>query len=368
MIMTFFLTFLWTAFGVFWLVPIVRSFARKRGIVDAPQEAPTRKIHTNPTPLLGGVAIYLSVTAVLAVTAVATDHLLGGYLLGKHVIGVLLGGAVLMVGGVWDDTMRLSPLKQILWPLLAVAIVIASGIGVNYISNPFGDAIRLDTVQWTIFQIGDVPYHITLWADLFTAAWLLWMIYTTKFLDGLDGLATGVTSIGALILFVLSLLPEVGQPETALMAWVLFSACLAFLFFNFHPASIFLGEGGSTFLGFMLGILAIISGGKIATALLILGIPILDVAWVILRRVVQRTSPFWADRKHLHYRLLDAGFSHRQTVLTLYVLTAVFGASSLVLQKEQKVLALGIAVVVMGLLAGWVIWHYRHRGLTGSQK
>jgi UDP-GlcNAc:undecaprenyl-phosphate GlcNAc-1-phosphate transferase len=368
MIVTFLLAFLWTIFFVFLLVPIVRRFARQHGIVDRPEDAPMRKIHPRPVPLLGGVAIYVAIVVVLILLAVTTDRLLGGYLLLKHLVGMILGGAVLMIGGSWDDAKHLSPHQQMLWPLLAVGMIIASGIGVDYISNPLGDTIRLDTVHWTLFQIGDLPYGITLWADVFTAVWLLGMIYTTKFLDGLDGLATGVTAIGSLIIFVLSLLPEVGQPETALLAWVLFAACLAFLVFNFYPASIFLGEGGSTFFGFMLGVLAIISGGKIATALLVLGIPILDVAWVILRRIFQRTSPFWADRKHLHYRLLDAGLSHRQTVLTLYVLTALFGTSSLVLQKEQKIVALGMVVVVMAGLAGWVFWRYRRKGLTTAQK
>ncbi|HCU47617.1 TPA: hypothetical protein DIC39_00950, partial [Patescibacteria group bacterium] len=139
-------------------------------------------------------------------------------------------------------------------------------------------------------------------------------------------------------------------------------ACLGFLIWNWHPAKIFLGEGGSLYIGFMLGVLAIISGGKIATALLVMGIPILDVVWVILRRL------FWdkkkiteADTKHLHFRLLDVGLSHRQAVLFLYFLTAVFGVTSLGLQTQGKLLAMGILALVMIVLAASLVLVYKNK-------
>jgi len=237
----------------------------------------------------------------------------------------------------------------------------ASGIGIDYISNPLGGVFRFDSWQLEIFRFNGLPYFITVWADLFTFFWLLGMIYTTKFLDGLDGLTSGVTVIGSLIIAALSLTATVFQPETALLSLIVAAAFLGFLIFNWNPASIFLGESGSLFAGFSLGVLAIISGGKIATALLILGIPILDVAWVILRRLFYRRSPFSADRGHLHLRLVDSGLSVRVVVIVLYVLTILFGLSSLFLQSRAKVLALVFLGVTVFFVGGVLIHFIRKR-------
>lgn len=333
--------------------PIVRSISRRLNILDCPDVAPERKIHTRATPLLGGVAVYVSFAAVIgAVLIIKPTLLLGGYLLPKHLIGVLLGGALLMVGGFLDDKKSRSPFRQILWPALAALVVLASGIGIGYISNPLGNALRLDLWSVPLFRFRDLPYGIMFPADAFSFVWLLGAMYTTKFLDGLDGLVSGITTIGMFILFALSLTPSVGQPETALVAIIAAGAFLGFLLFNFHPARIFLGEGGSLFAGFLLGTLAIISGGKIATALLILGIPVLDVVWVVLRRLfVERRSAATGDRKHLHHRLLEMGLSHRQTVLLLYILTAVFGSATLLVHGTSKIIVLA-ALVALTILLG----------------
>lgn len=357
------------SFLLAWLLTAwVRRLALKTGIVDRPDADPTRKIHRQPVPELGGLAIFLTTAAGVGFFSIVNDQLLGGYLLPKHLIGVLLAGAVIMFGGYLDDRYHLGARQQILFPIIAAAIVIVSGISVDYISNPFGDAIRLDTIQFTVFTWNDAPYSITLWSDFFVFVWLMGMMYTTKFLDGLDGLAIGVGSIGALIVFFLSLTFEVGQPETALLALLFAGAGIGFLMMNFNPARIFLGEGGSVFVGFWLGVLAIISGAKIATALLIMGIPILDVIWVIVRRVFfEKTSATRADRKHLHFRLLDIGFSQRQAVVFLYVLTATFGLTSLLLTGKAKVMSLVVLVAVMVVLGAAVVMQYRKRRATNDE-
>lgn len=244
---------------------------------------------------------------------------------------------------------------------MAALIIIVSGIGINYITSPLGGTIELDTVKWQIFSINGLPYHITLFADLFTIAWLLGMVYTTKFLDGLDGLVSGTCVIGSLVLFFLSLRPEVMQPETAMLCVILAGVAAGFLIFNFHPAKIFLGEGGSTFIGFTLGTLAIISGGKIATALLCMGLPVLDVVWVIARRVITKKSPLKGDRKHLHFRLLDIGFSHKRAVLFLWFLSACFGITALFLKSRGKLIALGVLALIMIILAVVLVWAYRRK-------
>lgn len=338
------------------LTPLIRRLAERWRVVDDPQTAPERKRHTQPIALLGGVSIVLT-------SLLMWWLLVGAGQMGqvdfplKYVVGLSLAAILVAVGGARDDRFHLRPSRQLLWPILATLVIIASGIGIGVITNPFGGVIRLDAVRWQIFSWQGVPYVLTLWADLFTFAWLMVAMYTTKLLDGLDGLVSGLGVIGSLIIFLLTLRPEVHQPAVSLLALSLAGACAGFLLFNWHPAKIFLGEGGSLFIGFMLGVMAIISGGKIATALLILGLPILDLAWVVIYRlVVRRTSPFrTADRSHLHFRLLDAGLSVRQSVLILYAVITLFGVSTLFFRGVQKVYALAALVVVMILLASWVV-------------
>jgi UDP-GlcNAc:undecaprenyl-phosphate GlcNAc-1-phosphate transferase len=331
---------------------IVRSFGIRHAIVDRAERDPQPSQARAPVPLLGGVAIWCAFACtILLVLLISPDRLLGGYLLEKHLIGILLGGLLLMVGGVRDDLRSRTPAKQILWPLLASLCVIASGIGITYLSNPFGSTFRFDQLSITLFSYNDLPYRFVVFADLFAIVWLLVSMYTTKFLDGVDGLVSGISVIGMVILFFLSMSKTVGQPETALVALIGAGAFLGFLFFNFAPAKIFLGEGGSLWAGFLLGTLAILSGGKIATALLILGIPMLDVIWVILRRLFSRVSIFHGDKKHLHFRLLDIGLSTRQAVLLLYCCSAVFGSATLFTEGKTKFFML-IAVVALMLLLG----------------
>lgn len=257
-----------------------------------------------------------------------------------------------MIGGFLDDKYNIKPHYQVIWPVLAIIAVIISGIGVKYITNPFGGLIYFSTYKFEVFRLGGMPYYITLFSDIFTFIWLIVLMYTTKFLDGLDGLVPGISVIGGLIVAGLCLVTKFFQPEIATISLIFAGACLGFLLFSFHPAKIFLGEGGSLFCGFMLGVLAIISGGKIATTLLVLGIPILDLIWVMLRRVIsERRAPWLADKKHLHFRLLDIGFSHRQAVLFLYFIALCFGATTLFLQSFQKLIALAVLIVVMLVLA-----------------
>jgi UDP-GlcNAc:undecaprenyl-phosphate GlcNAc-1-phosphate transferase len=343
------------------LTKIVMKLALKLKVVDQPNQE--RKIHPKPIPLLGGVAIFLSFSLVVIYYSFISGDILTKYYLPKYIIGFLLSGAVLMIGGFLDDKYNLKPAQQIIFPIIACLIVIASGVGIHFITNPFGGIIRLDQPKFEILRISGLPYRLAPWADLFALLWLLGMMYTTKFLDGLDGLVSGITTIGALVIFFLSFNPIVAQPQTALIAIILAGSCLGFLIFNFQPAKIFLGEGGSLFTGFALGVIAIAAGGKIATALLIMGIPILDVLWVILRRLFwEGKSPFKsADKKHLHFRLLDIGFSQRQAVLFLYFLTIFFGLSALFLQSLGKFYALVTLVAIMFVLASILVCLYKRK-------
>jgi UDP-GlcNAc:undecaprenyl-phosphate GlcNAc-1-phosphate transferase len=262
----------------------------------------------------------------------------------------------LIIGGFFDDKYNLPPKILWLFPGIASLVIVWSGIGVGItqISNPFGSPININ------FDFSLFAFRFSLSAFL-VWLWMMGMIFTTKFLDGLDGLCGGISVIGGLALFALSLMPRLNQPITATIAIIFVGTVLGFLIYNFFPAKIFLGESGSTFLGFMLGVLSIILGGKIATALLVMGIPILDVAWAIIRRIWYGQSPFRGDKSHLHHRLLDIGFSQKQTVLTLCFISAVFGFVAVFLQSFGKLIALAILFCVMLTLAISAVMLYKKK-------
>jgi UDP-GlcNAc:undecaprenyl-phosphate GlcNAc-1-phosphate transferase len=331
------------------LTPLVRRLALKYDIIDRPNQA--RKIQIGHVPLLGGVAIYGAFLIVLGIGWLF-GWLNDGIIRPRQILALIVGGLIIVIVGVLDDKYDLKT-KAFIGPVLAAGLAVLMGITIKYATNPF--------------LAGTGPYgRALLYFSPFLGAglsfvWLLVISYTTKLLDGLDGLVSGIGAIGAIILFVVSLFWDVPQSATSILALILAGACLGFLVYNWHPATIFLGESGSVFIGFMLGALSIISGAKIATTLLILGIPLLDVIWIILRRIIiERKSPFSADRQHLHFRLLDAGLSHRQSVLFLYTLSLVFGLSSLFLQSQYKIIALLALLLVMFLLAGLLVLKHKN--------
>lgn len=308
-------------------------------IVDMPDGE--RRTHARAVPLMGGVAIFVTVLACLSVLLVNTDALTGGEVGARQYVGFLLGGLVLMVGGYLDDKHRLSPRLAVVAPVIAALVAIASGIQVEKLTNPFGGVIELAAWQ----------------SNALVFLWLMGAMYTTKFLDGLDGLATSVSSVGAFMVMSLALTVAYFQPDVALFAAVAVGALVGFLIWNVPPAAIFLGEGGSTFVGFLIGTLAVISGGKIATAALVLGVPIMDVAWVILRRWKSGgiRNVFKGDRKHLHHRLLALGWTPEQVVAGYALVAASFGAAALFLQSREKLLAMLALMLLMLFLAAFLV-------------
>lgn len=308
---------------------LVLRLAKKLHITDRPDTE--RKFHQGNVPLLGGLAIFLGFFIMLFFVR---GRLLSGDLMPAHWLGFFTGAGWLMLGGFLDDKYNLKPARQFIFPLLAVASVIAGGVGIEKITNPLGGYIYLGSFSAALI-----------------AVWLLGMMYTTKLLDGLDGLVSGLTAIGSLVIFLFTLTTKYYQPDIALAALILAAASLGFLIFNWHPARIFLGEGGSLFLGYALGVLAVISGGKIAIALLVMGIPILDVAWTIFRRLMAGQNPFKiADRKHLHFRLMETGLTVRRSVVIYYGTAIIFGLCAVFLQSLGKALALIVLAGIMLLV------------------
>lgn len=328
----------------FFLTLFLRRIAIYFGIVDQP--GLLRKIHSHPVAMLGGIGIFVAIASATLGILTSNNLLTSGEIDPRHYIGVLLGGLILMIGGFIDDRHELPPRLAIIAPILAALSAIGLGVEVDKLSNPLGGQIILTGWQ----------------SDILVFVWLMIVMYTTKFLDGLDGLATSVTSVGTLMILLLSLTVAYFQPDVALLSAITLGALIGFLFWNVHPASIFLGEGGSTFVGYMLGILAVISGGKLATALLVLGIPFLDVGWVVARRWREGGLPrvFQGDKKHLHHRLLKLGWGQTPIVLLYVVIASAFGVSALFLQSREKLIALLILAIIMGLSALLLVQRDRH--------
>jgi UDP-GlcNAc:undecaprenyl-phosphate GlcNAc-1-phosphate transferase len=315
------------------LTPAVIRLAERFRVVDEPKGG--RKIHDRVVPLMGGISIFVGLTVPLLLVTFFSDQITAGEIDIRHILGFVLGGFVLMLGGVLDDKYSSSPKFTILFPIAAALIATLSGIGVEKLTNPLGGFVMVAP----IISFG------------FTFFWLLGMQYTTKLLDGVDGLATTVSFVGVLLVLALSLTEKYFQSDVTMFAALAAAALFGFLLWNVYPAKIFLGEGGSTFLGFTLGILAVIAGGKVATVLLVLGIPLLDMCVVILRRFFERRPITSGDRYHLHHLLFDNGLSQHQVVMVYSGLCLLFGVTTLVFTSLQKVIALSVLSVFVILLS-----------------
>lgn len=334
------------------LTPLVRRLALKLKITDKPEMA-ERKVHEKITPLLGGLSVFLSSAAViiavryfgLANFSAISDRLF---------FGIILASIIIMIGGFLDDKYNLKPYEQIIFPLSAIIIVLFAGLHIGYVTNPLGSS--------------GAVFYFAGWAGITIAGlWLLGMMYTTKFLDGLDGLASGVSVIASLFIFLTSLRWDATLSATGIWALALLGASLGFLLFNWQPAKIFLGEGGSIFIGFMLAVLSILTGSKIITTLLVMGLPALDVLWVIGARLKKHKSPFSGDREHLHYRLLSLGLSKKQSVLLLYLVAIAFGCLGFISTSYGKMILVLCLVAVMVILSTLLNAKSKHNGMAISR-
>jgi len=318
--------------------PVVRAYARRFGMVDQPE---ARRVNTRAIARGGGVAI------LLGFVIVSFSLLVANSVIGLHFVDrpqiitrpktlALLGGAVLAVGlGLLDDWFQLRARWQFIGQLLLAAGAVALGIAVANINDPL-------TVRGTLALDGIV-------AVVATFIWIVGMINSMNFIDGLDGLSSGIALIAAVTLGVISLTADPVQPYVAMFCFVLAGALAGFLRWNFHPASIFAGTSGIMLVGYVLAVLSILGSAKIAVAALVLGVPIIDTFWIIVRRVGSGRSPFAADRGHIHHRLLDLGLSHRGTVLTIYAICLVLAAMSLVLSNTGQLYAFMGLVMLFGL-------------------
>lgn len=339
------------------LTPLVRRWCINTGLYAPPSE---RKIHTRPIPQLGGVAIFTGFVVAMLVSFVFTS--IGHRLPRDHfenlrLVLMLVGAALLWIVSLIDDIRELPALPRLVWQFCCALIAVGPYLWEQQLH---GASEQASGIIFTAFNNpltgGQVNFHA--WSPwLAVGVTLLWIVGMTNMLnmlDGLDGLAAGVTLIAAAILAIHTFMLE--QYTVVLLPLVLAGVCCGFLPYNFHPARIFMGDSGAMVLGYLLAIAAIIGGAKLASALLVLGVPILDGIWIVVYRRLAGYRVMSADRSHLHHRLLDLGLSQRQVVLLYYSVSATFGAFALLVPSEARLLKLGALGLLVALLTAVLIY------------
>lgn len=338
----------WLVAGLvaFLVTPIVIKFADKLGIIDNPTHNKHPKvIHTYPTPRGGGIPIFFAL--VLASLIFLP--------LDKHLIGILLGAIVLVIMGFLDDKYNLNPYLRLFLGFVAAAFPIAAGIGISFISNPLGGVIDLSHPQIN-FVIFGTQHSIWILSDLFALFWITFLMNIVNMgAKGVDGQLSGVTAISALTIASLSLRysADITQWPVIILAAITGGAYFGFLPWHIYPQKIMPGYGGSTLAGYLLGVLTILSTTKVGVLMVVLGVPLIDTGYTVIRRILNGKSPVWGDRGHLHHRLLDAGLSKSQVAIFYWVVTAILGLIALNLNTVPKIYTM---VGIAALLGGLILW------------
>jgi UDP-GlcNAc:undecaprenyl-phosphate/decaprenyl-phosphate GlcNAc-1-phosphate transferase len=334
------IAFLVSAVVVILSTPIVKELGLRSGLFDLPGG---RKMHQHPMVRLGGVSIFLgTLTALLLVWNTGGFGVLPPEQ-EYEIWGVTIGGLAFFLIGLADDLFTLSAIVRLLLQAIVAGSAWWVGVQINFLTIPLDGLVSLPD-----------------WASLVvTVIWLVGIANAINWIDGLDGLAAGVSGIAAMIMLVVSLFMD--QPAAALIAAALAGGALGFLRYNFNPAQIFMGDGGAYFMGFTLAGIGVVGLVKSVTTVavllpyLILAVPILDMSAVIFDRLRNGKSPFVADKRHLHHRLLQAGLSHRNTVLFIYALTLWVGSLALAFSGIPSGLGYAIAATALLSYAGWKV-------------
>ena len=319
--------FLLAMFVSYVLTPYIKKLAFKIGAVDKPD---MRKVHKRIMPRLGGLAIYIAfVIACLASMELTMD-----------LVGILIGGTMITVLGVLDDVYQLPAKVKLLGQIAAACVLVLFDIRIEWVNNPLGGFFYLDMLS--------IP---------FTILWVISFTNVVNLIDGLDGLAAGVSAIASLTVILVAI--QMGYFHAALLTAALAGAIIGFIRYNFNPATIFMGDTGSMFLGYMLAAISIYGAVKTATTIALivpaiaLGLPILDTAFAIMRRYVNGKPIFQPDKGHLHHRLLDTGMSHKEVVLFMYGITAILCIGAVLwAEMDGFYAALIIAVIITAVAVG----------------
>lgn len=313
--------------------PVVKALAQRMGAVDVPKDG--RRMHDHPVARMGGLAIFLGFLLSVLLFVPVTGQLQG----------MLMGAVIIVVLGIFDDIYSLRAKLKFVVQIIAALAAVFSGNVIEVVSNP---NLLSENPYWTLGVLS-IPI---------TVLWIVAITNAVNLIDGLDGLAVGVSTISSMTLLVIALL--VSEGAVAILMAALAGACIGFMPYNLNPAKIFMGDTGSTFLGFILAVVSIQGLFKFYTIIsfavpfLMLGLPIFDTCFAFIRRIANGQSPMSPDRSHVHHRLIDMGFSQKQAVAVLYVISAILGLSAVVLTTsgEIKAMLLLFAFCVAGAVAG----------------
>lgn len=351
--MTLFLPFAVSLILSLVLIPITMRLAKKYGYVDDPKKHKHPAVlHKKIIPRAGGLAIFGAVFLSALVFIPLT----------REVLAIFAGGLILVLAGIIDDRRDLGKWLKLLIQLLAALIVVGSGIGIAFITNPLSsvpilgalDVIHLDSMRVVFHFLGE--HSILVFADIFAILWIIWVVNMVNFSTGVDGQMPGIVLVTLLVLFMVSLKLSGQDPSQILgtkLALAGAGATLGFLVFNFAPARIFPGDSGSYFLGYLVAVLAILSGAKVGTAVLVMAVPLIDGVFTILRRIADGQSPLLGDRGHLHHKLLELGWTQRQVALFYWLLCAILGAVALSLSSSGKLFA---GIIIGIIILGGLLW------------
>jgi UDP-GlcNAc:undecaprenyl-phosphate/decaprenyl-phosphate GlcNAc-1-phosphate transferase len=317
--------------------PVSLFFLKKYKVLDDPSKHKHPAIiHKKPIPRGGGIPLFVG-AFIASIVFLPLD---------KVIIATLLASFVSLVVGILDDKLDLSPYLRFLVNILCAVFVVFMGANIPFITNPFGGILFLNNTGLPFLHGLALP----LFSDLIAILWIVWVMNMLNWSKGVDGQMPGIVAISAIVIGVLSLrfYPlDTTSSTAATLSFIVAGASLGFLIFNFYPAKIFPGYG-ATAIYLLLAVASILSGAKLATAILVMGVPMTDGLFTILRRLLSGKSPFWHDKKHLHHLLLSLGLSQRRVALFYWIISAILGAISLVLSSKGKLFAIIMLIIIVG--------------------
>lgn len=311
--------------------PIVKFLAERFKVLDVPND--DRRMHKKPMPLMGGLAMFYGFIISIAVFVPMT----------RSLAGLFIGATIIVVLGIIDDKKNLHPVPKLIFQIIAAIVAVYFGHSIKFFSNPFGDST--------------IPFVLSSpWAEIISVCWIVGLTNAVNFIDGLDGLAAGVSSIASLSILFISII--MGNAAVTPIAAALVGCCVGFLPFNSNPAKIFMGDTGSTFLGYTLALVSmqgLFKGYAVISfvlPILVLGLPLFDTLFAIVRRIANGQSPMKADHSHLHHRLIALGFNQKQAVAIMYSISSILGIGSIVMAARGVVSGVILIVSVLPILVG----------------
>lgn len=329
------------------ITPLTILFFQKKGWVIDPKKTPhPAHIHKEPVPKGGGIPIFIAVTATVLLL-LKPDH---------HLLAIGVAGLITLVVGLIDDVKSSSPYLRLGMNFLVTLIVVASGIGIAYISNPLGGVIDLSWPRWG-FNLFGSHHEIWILADIFALLWIPSLMNAINWSSGVDGQISGVITIAAVVLGLISLnySADITQWPVATLAFATAGAFAGLTVYHFYPQKIMPGYSATSLAGLLLGVISILATAKVGALIIVLGVPLIDFLYILIKRLISGKSPVWGDKSHLHHKLLAMGWGKRRVALFYWLAAAVLGVAALSFEARTKLIIM-IGLVI--LMTVFIVWQY----------